>query len=126
MPQKNKTLSSPLLLILIAVGILWWMNSGSKPDTPTPPDDDQTQVDPLPKPTVEPTESDHWNALALCVDRSSFGVLQQHTDHLLSIIDLLKSTGGIKDDSRIAAWRPKRIDITDSNRSEISKVLRGN
>jgi hypothetical protein len=113
-------------MIVLAIGLLWWANSDSSLVNPNPPSpDDQEEVEPIPVPVTEPTEADHWNALALCVDRSSFGVLQQHTDHLLSIVDLLKSSGGIKDDSRIAAWRAKRIDITDSNRAEISKTLRG-
>ncbi len=124
MPQQNEAQSNPLVLILIVGGILlWWANSRDNTPSPPKPDDDQNQVEP--KPAAEPSEADHWNALALCVDRSAFGVQQQNTDHLLSIIDLLKETGGIKDDSRVANWRSKRVEITDANRGEVSKILRG-
>lgn len=123
MPQQNEAQSSPLVVILIVAGLLFWWNQSRTPDAPPKPDDDQNHVEPLP--TGEPSEADHWNALALCVDRSAFGTLQQHTDHLLSIVDILKATGGITDDSRVANWRSKRVEITDANRAEISKTLRG-
>jgi hypothetical protein len=127
MPQNNEPQSSPLILILVIGGILlWWSNTGSKPDVTTPPKpDDQTEVKPVPVPVAEPTEADYWNAIAICVDKTAFGALQQHTDHLLSIVDILKTTGAIKDDSRVAGWRAKRIEITDANRAEVAKQLRG-
>jgi hypothetical protein len=123
MPQQNEPQSSPLILILVIGGILlWWANSGGKPDAPPKPDD-QTEVKPVP--VADPTEADYWAAIAICVDRTAFGALQQHTDHLLSVVDVLKTTGAIKDDSRVAGWRAKRIEITDANRAEVSKLLRG-
>jgi hypothetical protein len=126
MPQQNEPQSSPWILILIiTAGFFWWANTDKNSAIPKPPDDDKNQVEPVPVPTTEPTEAAHWNALALCVDRSSFGVLQQHTDHLLAIVDILKSTGSIKDDGRVSEWRAKRIEITDANRAEVAKKLRG-
>lgn len=128
MPQQNDSAPSPIVWLLIIGAFFWWMTSSKTPDVPTPPKpDDQTEVKPVPVPVpvAEPTEADYWNAIAICVDKTAFGALQQHTDHLLSVVDVLKSTGAIKDDSRVAVWRAKRIEITDTNRAEITKQLRG-
>lgn len=126
MPQQNESAPSPVIWILIVGAIFWWMTSSKTPDVPTPPKpDDQTEVKPVPVPVAEPTEADYWAAIAICVDKTAFGALQQHTDHLLSIVDILKTTGAIKDDSRVVGWRAKRIEITDANRAEVSKLLRG-
>lgn len=124
MPQQNNTQGSPWLVILIAAGLFfWWQNSRQPLPVVPPKPDDEHEVEPLP--VAEPTEADYWSAIAQCVDRSSFGALQQHTDHLLSVVDVLKTTGAIKDDSRVSSWRAKRVEITDANRAEISKQLRG-
>ena len=125
MPQQSNTQGSPWLVILIAAGLfVWWQSSQTpSPVVPPSPDDDQNEVDP--EPVVDPAESEYWSALAVLVERTSFGVHQQHTDHLLQIVDILKSAGAIKDDSRVADWRSKRIDINDANRAEISRQLRG-
>jgi hypothetical protein len=53
------------------------------------------------------------------------GTMQQHTDHLLKIADTLKEAGTLTDVSRVDEWRAKRIDITEANRAEIVKKLRG-
>ena len=125
MPQPSNSQPPVLLWILIAAGIWWWSQSGpATPVVPVPPNpDDQHEVDP--QPVVNPAESEYWSAIAHCVEKSSFGVLQQHTDHLLQIVDLLKTSGAIKDDARVAAWRVKRVEITDVNRSSIVSQLRG-
>jgi len=124
MPQQNEQQSSPWLVIIIAAGLFFWWQSSRQPSPVVPPaPDDQDQVDP--QPVVNPAESEYWSALALCVEKTSFGVHQQHTDHLLQIVDILKGTGSIKDDSRVADWRAKRVEITESNRAEIVKRLRG-
>lgn len=126
MPQPGSTTQSPILLwILIAGGIFWWSQSGpAKPIVPVPPNpDDQHETDP--QPVVSPAESEYWSAMATCVDRNSFGAMQQHTDHLLQIVDLLKQAGAIKEDGRVAPWRAKRVEITDENRSLIVSQLRG-
>jgi len=123
MPQPNEPQSPILLFILIAVGIFWWSQSGpATPVVPIPPDD-QHEKDP--QPVVSPSESEYWSALATCVEKSSFGTLQQHTDHLLQIVDILKQSGAIKEDGRVASWRAKRVEITDTNRSSIVSQLRG-
>ena len=124
MPQQNDSQQSSLIPFVLIVGaLIWWANSGtSKPIVPPAPDD-QHETDP--QPVVSPAESEYWSAIAQCVEKSSFGVLQQHTDHLLQIVDILKATGTIKDDSRVSAWRAKRVEITDANRAEVSKTLRG-
>ena len=124
MPQPSE--KPPVLLwILVAAGIWWWSQSGpAKPIVPVPPNpDDQHETDP--QPVVSLAESEYWTALAQCVEKSSFGTLQQHTDHLLQIVDLLKQSGAIKDDGRVALWRAKRVEITDANRSSIVSQLRG-
>lgn len=124
MPQQNNTQGSPWLVILIGAGLFFWWQSSRQPSPVVPPNpDDQHEVDP--QPVVNPAESEYWSAIALCVDKSSFGVQQQHTDHLLQIVDILKTNGSIKDDARVSEWRAKRIEITDANRAEISKQLRG-
>lgn len=124
MPQQNNNQGSPWLVILIGAGLFfWWQNSRQPSPVAPPKPDDQHEVDP--QPVVNPAESEYWSALAQCVDRSVFGTLQQHTDHLLQIVDILKTSGAIKDDSRVSGWRSKRVEITDANRAEISKQLRG-
>ena len=125
MPQPSENQPPVLLWILIAAGIFWWSQSGpATPVVPVPPNpDDQHETDP--QPAVSPAESEYWSALATCVERNSFGVLQQHTDHLLQIVDLLKQSGAIKDDARVTAWRAKRVEITDANRAAIVSTLRG-
>ena len=125
MPQPSNTTGSPILLwILIACGIFWWSQSGpATPRVPVPPNPDKTDTDQ--QLVVSPAESEYWTALEMCVEKKTFGALQQHTDHLLQIVDLLKNSGSIKDDSRVASWRIKRIEITDSNRSAIALALKG-
>jgi hypothetical protein len=116
----NMLKASPILLI-IGLIILAAPHLGGIVPRPVPTPDEQGKVDPLPA----IAESDYWLALATCVEKSTFGTLQQHTDHLLQIIDLLKKSGAITDDARVAEWRAKRVEITDANRSSIASTLRG-
>jgi len=118
--MTNWLKASPILLIIGAV-ILAAPHIGGNPPGPAPKPDDNGKVDPIPA----TAESDYWLALATCVEKSTFGTLQQHTDHLLQIIDLLKKSGSITDDTRVAEWRAKRVEITDANRSLIASTLRG-
>ena len=76
-----------------------------------------------PKPV---TANDAWEMLAYTVEKKLVGgEMEQHTDHLLKLLDKLKASGTIPDLSRVDAWRAKRIEITDANRSDIAKTLRG-
>jgi len=124
MPAQSNEKPPVLIWILIAAGIWWWSQSGQPtPVIPTPSEPDVVDTD-LQK-VVSPAESEYWTALGMCVEKKTFGALQQHTDHLLQIVDLLKQSGSIKDDSRVADWRSKRVEITDANRSAIASKLRG-
>lgn len=114
--------SQPWMLILIIVGIFMFRQSGGGTD-PKPGPVDPVQPDPV---VVEPAESDYWASLAHCVETKAIGgELQQHTDHLLKIVDLLKESGKISDTSRVEAWRAKRVEITDANRDQIVSQLVG-
>jgi hypothetical protein len=112
--------ASPILLMIGVVILAAPHFDGNLPG-PAPHIDDNGKVKPIPV----IAESDYWLALATCVEKSTFGTLQQHTDHLLQIIDLLKKSGSITDDARVAEWRVKRVEITDANRSSVASTLRG-
>jgi hypothetical protein len=125
MPQPSESQPPVLLWILIAAGIFWWSQSGpATPVVPVPPKPDD-QHEPDSPPVVNIAEAEYWSAIATCVERNSFGTLQQHTDHLLQIVDILKASGSITDDSRVAEWRAKRTEITTTNRLAIASILRG-
>lgn len=113
--------SQPWMLILIIVGIFMFRQSGGTDPKPDPVD--PVQPDPV---VVEPAESDYWASLAHCVETKAIGgELQQNTDHLLKIVDLLKESGKVSDTSRVEAWRAKRVEITDANRAQIVSQLVG-
>jgi len=116
--------SNPLLLIVIIGAVIFFATRGEHAPDPVKPD----PVKPTPD-VVEPkpvTASDAWEMLAYTVEKKLIGgEMQQHTDHLLKIIDTLRASGTIPDVARVESWRAKRIEITDSNRSEIAKQLRG-
>jgi hypothetical protein len=85
-----------------------------EPDKPSPVVVDQ-------KPTAEQC----WEALAKCVENKWIGgTMQQHTDHIVKIVDSLKASGSITDDSRVSEWREKRTELTDANRAQIAAKLR--
>lgn len=119
---NDKPQGSMLPLILI-IGAIWFF---TQQGTPKP-----VQPDPV-KPTPDVTEpkpvtaNDAWEMLAYTVEKKLIGgEMQQHTDHLLKIVDTLKTSGTLSDVARVEPWRAKRIEITDANRSDIAKILRG-
>lgn len=121
MPSDKQ--SGSLLPIILIIGAIWFFTQqGSKPKPvepePTKPTPDLISV----KPSAEQT----WEAFAVAVESKMLGgTMQQHTDHLLKIADTLKDAGTLTDISRVEEWRAKRIDITDANRADIVKKLRG-
>ena len=121
MPSE-KSQGSILPLVVIVAAIWFFTQQGTpKPVQPDPvkptPDVDE------PKPV---TANDAWEMLAYTVEKKLVGgEMEQHTDHLLKLLDKLKASGTIPDLSRVDAWRAKRIEITDANRSDIAKTLRG-
>lgn len=119
---SEKPQGSILPLVLIGVAIWFFTQQGTpKPVQPDPakPTPDITE----PKPV---TANDAWEMLAYTVEKKLVGgEMEQHTDHLLKLLDKLKASGTIPDLSRVDAWRAKRIEITDANRSDIAKTLRG-
>lgn len=121
MPSE-KSQGSILPLVVIVAAIWFFTQQGTpKPVQPDPvkPTPDVTE----PKPV---TASDAWEMLAYTVEKKLIGgEMQQHTDHVLKIVDTLKASGTIPDIARVESWRAKRIEITDANRSEIAKTLRG-
>jgi hypothetical protein len=121
-PQGNVSL---LPLILVAA-VVFFASRGCTPQEPVkpePPKPDQVEV---PVEKLKPTPDQCWDALAKCVESKWIGgTMQQHTDHLVKIVDGLKASGSVADDSRVSEWRAKRIDITDTNRAQIAAKLRG-
>jgi hypothetical protein len=116
--------SNPLLLIVIIGAVIFFATRGGSAPDPVKPDPVKPTPDVVdPKPV---TASDAWNMLAFTVEKKLIGgEMQQHTDHILKIVDTLKASGTLPDVARVDLWRAKRIEITDSNRSEIAKQLRG-
>jgi hypothetical protein len=112
-----------IIPLLVIVAAIWFFTQQAAPK-PVQPD----PVKPTPD-VVEPkpvTASDAWEMLAYTVEKKLIGgEMQQHTDHILKIVDTLKASGTIADVARVESWRAKRIEITDANRSDIAKTLRG-
>jgi len=121
-PQGNASL---LPLILVAA-VVFFASRGCTPQEPVkpePPKPDQVEV---PVEKLKPTPDQCWDALAKCVENKWIGgTMQQHTDHLVKIVDGLKASGSISDDARVSEWRAKRTEITDANRAQIAAKLRG-
>lgn len=121
--MANDKPQGSILPLLLIIGAIWFF---TQQGTPKP-----VQPDPV-KPTPDITEpkpvtaNDAWEMLAYTVEKKLIGgELQQHTDHLLKIVDTLKASGTLSDVGRVDQWRAKRIEITDANRSDIAKTLRG-
>lgn len=121
--MSEKTESTSLIPLLL-IGVLLWYSgvfSGGKPSTPDPDNPSPVVID-----KNKPTADQCWEALAKSVEnRWIGGELQQHTDHLVKIGDMLKASGSVRDTSRVDQWRARRIDITPANRAEIAAKLRG-
>lgn len=117
---------SPLLLIVIIGAVIFFATRGGSTPDPVKPEPVKPTPDVVQPEPVKPTPEQCWNELAKCVEnRWIGGELQQHTDHIVKLADNLKLTGSIPDTSRVDQWRAKRIEITDANRSDIAKTLRG-
>ena len=121
MPSDKQ--SGSLLPVVLIIGAIWFFSQQGSAPKPVQPD--------LIKPTpdlisVKPSAEQTWEAFAVAVESKMLGgTMQQHTDHLLKIADTLKEAGTLTDVSRVDEWRAKRIDITEANRAEIVKKLRG-
>lgn len=121
---NDKPQGSILPLILI-IGAIWFFTQQGTPK-PVQPDPVKPTPDIVQPEPVKPTPEQCWNELAKCVENKWIGgELQQHTDHIVKLADNLKLTGSIPDTSRVDQWRTKRIEITDANRSDIARILRG-
>lgn len=121
MPSEKQSVS--LLPIILIIGAIWFFTQqGSKPK-PVEPEPIKPTPDLI---SVKPSAEQTWEAFAVAVESKMLGgTMQQHTDHLLKIADTLKDAGTLTDISRVEEWRAKRIDITDANRADIVKKLRG-
>lgn len=121
--MANSQQSGGILPIVVIVAAIWFFTQqGSKPK-PVEPEPIKPTPDLI---SVKPSAEQTWEAFAMAVESKMLGgTMQQHTDHLLKIADTLKDAGTLTDVSRVDEWRAKRIDITDANRAEIVKKLRG-
>ena len=121
MPTENK--SGSLLPIILIIGAIWLFTQQGSTPKPVEPEPIKPTPDLI---SVKPSAEQTWEAFAVAVESKMLGgTMQQHTDHLLKIADTLKETGTLTDISRVDDWRAKRIDITEANRAEIVKKLRG-
>lgn len=121
-PQGNVSLL-PLILVAALVFFASRGCSPQEPVNPEPPKPDQVEV---PAEKLKPTPDQCWEALAKCVENKWIGgELQQHTDHVVKIADGLKLSGSVPDTSRVEQWRAKRVEITDANRADIARQIRG-
>jgi hypothetical protein len=121
--MSEKTDSPNILPLVLIAAVLWYSGAfgGGKPSAPDP-----GQPSPVVVEKDKPTADQCWEALAKSVEnRWIGGELQQHTDHIVKIADMMKASGSIPDTSRVDPWRAKRIDITPANRAEIAAKLRG-
>jgi len=125
MSASNPQDGSPvLILVIIAVVIFFASRGGSVPEPVSPEPDNPTVI--VPDQKLKPTPDQCWDALAKCVENEWIGgTMQQHTDHIVKIVDGLKASSSVTDDSRVSEWRAKRVEITDANRAQIAAKLRG-
>ena len=115
--------SGSLLPVVLIIGAIWLFSQQGSAPKPVQPDPIKPTPDLI---SVKPSADQTWEAFAVAVESKMLGgTMQQHTDHLLKIADTLKEAGTLTDVSRVDDWRTKRIDITDANRAEIVKKLRG-
>lgn len=116
-----------LMLALIG-GSVFMAARGCQPGKPVDP------VPPVPPGPVEPvepvapkppTEAEVWESLAVYIESGQLGILNSHTDHVILIVEELKSLGKLTDISRIDPWRGHRAAIGTDNRTQIALILRG-
>ena len=121
MPTEKK--SGSLLPIILVIGAIWFFSQQRSTPKPVQPEPIKPTPDLI---SVKPSAEQTWEAFAVAVESKMLGgTMQQHTDHLIKIADTLKDAGTLTDISRVDEWRAKRIDITDANRVDIAKKLRG-
>jgi len=121
MPSDKQ--SGSLLPIILIIGAIWFFTQQGPKPKPVEPEPIKPTPDLI---SVKPSAEQTWEAFAVAVESKMLGgTMQQHTDHLLKIADTLKDAGTLTDISRVEEWRAKRIDITDANRADIVKKLRG-
>lgn len=87
---------------------------------PAPAPDDKTDPAPAPKPP-EFSESDYWAELAAAVEAGIFS----NSDQIYLTAKKLADRGFLKDLGRIDSLKSKRVDVTDSNKSDLAKTIRG-
>lgn len=115
--------SGSLLPIVLIIGAIWLFIQQAFEPKPVQPEPIEPTPDLI---SVKPSAEQTWEAFAVAVESKMLGgTMQQHTDHVLKIADTLKEAGTLTDVSRVDEWRAKRIDITEANRAEIVKKLRG-
>lgn len=117
MSSRLRTLFLLLILPASGAGCSRLILSGVPHQPPAP--DVSSTCDLPPRPQVS-TEADYWDAIAELVESG----LIDNTDVVLKIADHLKEAGHLSDLSRLEAWRPKRVNITEENRPAILKTLR--
>ena len=121
--MANSQQSGGILPIVLIVAAIWFFTQQGSKQRPVEPEPIKPTPDLI---SVKPSAEQTWEAFAVAVESKMLGgTMQQHTDHLLKIADTLKDAGTLTDVSRVDEWRAKRIDITDANRAEIVKKLRG-
>lgn len=121
--MPNEKQSGSLLPIILIIGTIWFFTQQRLQPKPVEPEPINPTPDLI---SVKPSADQTWEAFAVAVESKMLGgTMQQHTDHLLKIADTLKDAGTLTDISRVDEWRAKRIDITDANRADIAKKLRG-
>jgi hypothetical protein len=90
---------------------------------PAPDDKPQPQPGPQPEPAPQPkfTEADYWKELAAAVESGSF----LNTDQVVLTAKRLADRGLLKDLSRLDGIKAKRTEITEANKADIAKTIRG-
>ncbi len=111
--RPRTTMTSSLCLCLFA-----GCNLLTGPVAPPKPDDKAP-----PAPVVEKyTEQDYWNAVAKFTESDVFN----NTDELCAAVDRMVKAGFIKDASRLAEVRKKRIEpIKADDKARIVLILKG-
>lgn len=114
-----------LLLLIPACGCNLLSSLPDVPPAPPGPVDPQPGPgpNPGPRPQPEPTipEQSYWEALAVLVERDTF----VNTDQVKLTADRMKSAGWISDVGRLSEMAKRRSEITEANRADIARQVRG-